>query len=62
MGPVKAIPTGWSKWDKVDIQGPKTLEAIFTEVQERFGVKLSIVSTGEDTYLYHSGISAEKLS
>jgi ubiquitin-activating enzyme E1 len=61
MGPVKAIPAGWSKWDKVDIQGPKTLEAIFTEVKERFGVNLSIVSTGEDTYLYHSGISAEKL-
>jgi len=25
MGPVKAIPTGWSNWDKIFAKGPMTL-------------------------------------
>jgi len=25
MGPIKAIPTGWSNWDSLQIPGPKTL-------------------------------------
>lgn len=59
MGPVKAVPPGWTNWDKIDIQGPKTLEAIFAEVKERYGVNLSIVTIG-DIMIYTAGMTSKE--
>jgi len=42
LGPVKAIPTGWTSWDKIDVKGPKTLKEIAKDVKERYGVNISI--------------------
>jgi ubiquitin-activating enzyme E1 len=56
MGPVKAVPTGWTNWDKIDVSGPKTLQEIFDFVKEKYGVNLSIVTIG-DTMIYTTGMS-----
>jgi len=61
MGPVKAVPTGWTKWDKVDIQGPKTLGEIIAEVKERYSVNLSLLCVDGTVGLYQSNTSQEKL-
>jgi len=42
MGPVKAVPNGFTKWDKIEIKGPKTLKQISEEVKEKYGVNLSL--------------------
>jgi len=61
LGPVKAIPSGWTKWDKIDIQGPKTLEEIFAEVKERYAVNLSLLYVGDSCSLYQYDTSKDKL-
>jgi hypothetical protein len=40
MGPVKAIPTGWSKWDKVDIWKRQHLFRTSKQIWERWGRRL----------------------
>jgi hypothetical protein len=49
MGPIKAIPSNWTKWDKIDIQGPKTFEEILKDVKEKYAVHLSLI-TVEGSY------------
>lgn len=60
-GPVKAIPSGkliclflfimlnlgWTNWDKIDIEGPKTLEEVFLFIKEKYGVTVSSASIGK---------------
>lgn len=48
LGPVKAIPPGWSKWDKIEIQGPKTLGEIQEYFQTTYGAKFSMLTLAED--------------
>ncbi len=56
MGPIKAIPQGefftreniyfslgFTSWDKIEVQGPQTLEQIFAQIKEKHGVNLSLV-------------------
>jgi len=43
MGPIKAIPNGFTSWDKIEIQGPQSLEQIFTHIKEKYAVNLSLV-------------------
>jgi ubiquitin-activating enzyme E1 len=59
MCAVKAIPSGWTNWDRIDVQGPKTLNDIFAEVKSRYGVQLSMVTIG-DTMIYTSGMSPKE--
>lgn len=56
MGPVKAVPSGWTSWDKIDVEGPMTLQGIFDYVREKYQVNLSIVTIG-DTMIYTSGMT-----
>lgn len=61
LGPIKAIPPGWTNWDKIDIQGPKSFEAIFKEIKERYSVVLNMVAIGE-IMVYSAGMTkAERL-
>lgn len=59
MCAVKAIPSGWTNWDRIDVQGPKTLNQIFEEVKQRYGVGLSMVTIG-DTMIYTAGMSSKE--
>eukprot|EP00331_Platyophrya_macrostoma_P026910 CAMPEP_0176448834 /NCGR_PEP_ID=MMETSP0127-20121128/26065_1 /TAXON_ID=938130 /ORGANISM="Platyophrya macrostoma, Strain WH" /LENGTH=1012 /DNA_ID=CAMNT_0017835951 /DNA_START=78 /DNA_END=3116 /DNA_ORIENTATION=+ len=53
MGPIKAIPSGWTVWDREVIQGPKTLGEIFEHYKTKYGVNLSIVNLGNKCCLYN---------
>lgn len=37
-------PLGFSSWDKIDIQGPMTLQGIIDFFREKYGIKLSIIA------------------
>jgi ubiquitin-activating enzyme E1 len=54
MGPVKAIPQGWTKWDKVQVKGPKTLKEILEHFQSTYKVNVSILTVGESDVIYQS--------
>jgi ubiquitin-activating enzyme E1 len=47
LGPVKAIPPGFTTWDKIIIQGPQTLEGIMKHLKEKYGIQTSIISCGK---------------
>jgi len=47
LGAVKAIPPGFTTWDKIIIQGPLTLEGIMKHIKEKYGIQVSIMSCGK---------------
>jgi len=47
MGPVKAIPSGFTTWDKIIIQGPMTLDEVMKYLKEKVGVSVSLISCGK---------------
>lgn len=49
MGPVKAIPKGFTNWDKIRLTGCDTLGDVVTQVKEQYGVSLSIIGCGKAT-------------
>mmetsp|Transcript_17161 Transcript_17161/g.15050 ORF Transcript_17161/g.15050 Transcript_17161/m.15050 type:complete len:93 (-) Transcript_17161:18-296(-) len=57
LGPVKAIPSGHTCWDKIVIQGPKTIQEIFSEIYQFYGVKLMMLIVDE-MLLFSEGMSS----
>ncbi|KAL4461677.1 hypothetical protein ABPG72_016686 [Tetrahymena utriculariae] len=53
MGPVKAIPAGFTTWDKLFVQGPLTIQGIKDYFNEKYQVNISILSVGK-ICLYNS--------
>jgi len=47
MGPVKAIPSKFSCWDKTIIEGPKTLGEICDFYKEKFKVEITMIAAGK---------------
>ena len=47
MGKVKAIPEGYTIYDKIVIQGPKTFDQFFEEMKTTYGVDITLVSSGQ---------------
>ena len=45
--PVKAIPEGFTIYDKLVIQGPMTFQQFFDYIKEKFNVEVSLVSCGK---------------
>ena len=42
-GPSKAIPEGWTIWDKVEIKGSKTCQALFDYLKEKYNIEIDIL-------------------
>lgn len=53
MGPVKAIPSGHTTWDKILVKGPLTIGGIKEHFAEKYQVNVSIMSVGK-LCLYNS--------
>ena len=51
-GPIKAIPEGFTNYDKIIVQGPMTLGDIFKNLGERYQIHINLVSCG-DKLLYN---------
>jgi len=47
--PVKAIPPDWTTWDKLDVQGPLTVQGIVDKVKELYSLKVTILLYGTAT-------------
>lgn len=47
MGKVKAIPEGYTIYDKVVIDGPLTFDQFFALMKERYNIDITLVSSGK---------------
>ena len=47
MCKVKAIPEGYTIYDKVNVQGPLTFKQFFEEMKTRFNIEVTLVSSGK---------------
>jgi len=54
MSAVKAIPTDWTSWDSLDIQGPCTLQQMLDKLKEGWGLIVDMMILGTKT-IYMGG-------
>ena len=47
--PVKAIPPNWTSWDKLDVQGPCTVQEMMDKITELYQLNVSMVILGTKT-------------
>ena len=59
MGKVKAIPEGFTIYEKVVVEGPKTFEQFFEEMKARFNIEITLVSSGK-VALYNGYLPGNK--
>lgn len=59
MGKVKAIPEGFTIYDKIVIEGPKTFDQFFEEMKTRFNIDITLVSSGK-VALYNGYLPGNK--
>ena len=45
--PVKAIPQGWTVWDKIEIKGSKTCGEIINYFKEKYNIDIEILISGD---------------
>ena len=55
-GPIQAIPEGHTKWEKIEMTGPLTLEQLITKILKEYKVEVSMVVAGE-LPVYMAGMS-----
>jgi ubiquitin-activating enzyme E1 len=48
-GPIKAIPEGHTKWEKIVLQGPLTINELEKKLKEEYKISLSMVGCGDKT-------------
>ena len=51
-GPTKAIPSGWTVWDIIDIKGPMTCQQLFEYFQKEYDVKITTVLANGKTIIF----------
>jgi ubiquitin-activating enzyme E1 len=44
--PVKAIPEGYTIYDKITVEGPMTFQQFFDHMKERFNIDVTLLSSG----------------
>lgn len=60
-GPIKAIPEGHTKWEKITMQGPLTINDLEKKFKEEYKVAVTMVLCGELTlYMDHSSPKERK--
>ena len=59
MGKVKAIPEGFTIYEKVVVEGPKTFDQFFEEMKTRFNIDITLVSSGK-VALYNGYLPGNK--
>lgn len=63
LGPVKAIPSKWSVWDKIDINGSHTFKELLDFFESKYQVEVSIISVNKQTiFMTYSSTWKDKLS
>ncbi len=59
MGKVKAIPEGFTIYDKIVVQGPMTMGDLFKHLGEKYQVEITLVSSGK-VALYNGYLPGNK--
>lgn len=59
QGPIKVRPGKFTKWDKIDIKGPMTINDLVAKVESELKMSVSIVSYGSKS-LYTSFLPDSK--
>jgi ubiquitin-activating enzyme E1 len=59
MGKVKAIPEGFTIYDKIVIEGPMNFKQLFDYLKEKFNVEITLVSSGK-VALYNGYLPGNK--
>lgn len=59
MGKVKAIPEGYTIYDKVIIDGPMTFDDFFKYMKEKYNIEITLVSSGK-VALYNGYLPGNK--
>jgi ubiquitin-activating enzyme E1 len=59
FGPVKAIPTGWTIWDTIEVKGSKTIQEFFDHLATTYNVETTLLSSGTFA-LYNSYLPKKK--
>jgi len=59
MGKVKAIPEGFTIYDKIVVEGPLTFQQFFDQLKERFNIDITLVSSGK-VALYNGYLPGNK--
>lgn len=59
MGPVKAIPEGFTIYDKIIFEGPMTFDEFFEEMKKRFNIDVTLLSSGR-VALYNGYLPGNK--
>jgi ubiquitin-activating enzyme E1 len=58
-GPVKAIPEGFTIYDKIIVDGPITLQKFIDQMKERFNIEVTLVSAGKMS-IYNAYLPGKK--
>ena len=59
MGKVKAIPEGYTIYDKILVNGPLTFQQLFDQLKEKYGIEITLVSSGK-VALYNGYLPGNK--
>lgn len=59
MGKVKAVPEGFTIYDKIVVRGPMNFKQFFDEMKEKHGVEVTLVSSGR-VALYNGYLPGNK--
>ena len=51
LGPVKAIPPGWTVWDKIEVSKSMTCKEFIDYVKERYNVDTSVITSNNVTII-----------
>ena len=61
MGPVKALPTGWDTWSRVNVEGNRmTVEQLVLKLNDQFGVKVESISMDKSIVWSSYGMGEER--
>ena len=59
LGPVKAVPPKWTVWDKIVVDGSKTVQELIDWVKEKYNVDVSVI-TSKDTTIVQTFMPSNK--
>lgn len=59
-GPIKVVPGKFTKWNKIDVKGPMTLEQLKNHFETTYKIEVSMITFGSATVYSSYGADAKK--
>lgn len=58
--PIKAIPEKFTKWEKIDVKGPMTVEELKNHFEKTYKIEVSMITYGTSTIYSNYGAESTK--